>query len=248
MTIISPTQHILIVLSSAWNLLSLHICKTCFFAPLDSDLCSKKTFLELLSLSPYRLDHLSSHFHHSTITAGAWYMFLSIWILSSSQPYEIDTDMIPIFKVERELSKLPIWTKLSDIWVYVLNHHHIGMFFIDWMKCIVSVLKTDPWKSRDGQTVKYLWSWNAQTHDKLLGVCVWKMMCTFKLSASNWKYLLLWEGQDSFVLRSVLTDKIDCSRCREKYFILLYLWQRVERGNTENRKICVISIEQQTRN
>lgn len=74
------------------------------------------------------------------------------------------------------------------------------------------------------------------------------MMCTFKLSASNWKYLLLWEGQDSFVLRSVLTGKIDCSMCREKYFILLYLWQRGERGNTENRKICVISIEQQKRN
>lgn len=74
------------------------------------------------------------------------------------------------------------------------------------------------------------------------------MMCTFKLSASNWKYLILWEGQDSFVLRSVLTGKIDCSMYREKYFILLYLWQRVERGNTENRKICVISIEQQIRN
>lgn len=73
-------------------------------------------------------------------------------------------------------------------------------------------------------------------------------MCTFKLSASNWKYLLLWEGQDTFVLRSVLTGKIDCSVCREKYFILLYLWQKVERGNTENRKICVISIEQQIRN
>lgn len=56
-------------------------------------------------------------------------MFLSIWILSSSQLYEVDTDMISVFKVERELSKLLIWTKLSDIWVYVLDHHHTGMFF-----------------------------------------------------------------------------------------------------------------------
>lgn len=74
------------------------------------------------------------------------------------------------------------------------------------------------------------------------------MMYTSQPSASNWKRLLLWEGQDSFILGSVLTGKIDFSMCWEKYFVISCLWRRLKRGNARKRKICVTSTEGRVRN
>lgn len=70
----------------------------------------------------------------------------------------------------------------------------------------------------------------------------------FQRSASNWKCLLLWEGQDSFILGSVLTGRIDFRMCWEKYFVISCLGRRLKRGNTRKRKICVTFTEGQIRN
>lgn len=74
------------------------------------------------------------------------------------------------------------------------------------------------------------------------------MMHTSQRSASNWKCLLLWEGQDSFILGSVLTGRIDFRMCWEKYFVISCLGRRLKRGNARKRKICVTSTEGRTRN
>lgn len=73
------------------------------------------------------------------------------------------------------------------------------------------------------------------------------MVCTSKPSASNSKCILLWEGQDGFILRSLLYWKKLMAMCvwKEKYFMLPYLWPNVERENNKFWKICVISMEQE---
>lgn len=63
---------------------------------------------------------------------------------------KVSTDVNSIFKAQRELSKLPIQTKLSDTQMCVLNHHMLKCSFIDEIKSIVSILNICIWKNRDG--------------------------------------------------------------------------------------------------